>query len=114
MSEDWIIREGRLYLRRCYPTTQTTDQRSGALIFASKETATQYLSQVRQSLPNAKIVRVMIRAKKVRREALLGLLAECYGELRTIEALMATSSDMDGLMALLARVRDALAEREGK
>lgn len=101
----------RTYVRRCYPT-QTTEQRSGALIFASKQTATQYLPQVRHSLPSAKIVRVTIRAKKVKREALLGLLAECYGELRTIEALTATSSDMDGLMALLARVRDALAERE--
>ena len=132
MSEHWIIcldrpdryermvdGESRLhfvtrtYVRRCYPT-QTTEQRSGALIFASKETATQYLPQVRQSLPDAKIVRVIVRAKKLRREAILGLLAECYGELRTIEALTVTSSDMDGLMVLLARVRDALAEREEK
>lgn len=115
MSEHWIIREGRLYLRRCYPTTQTTEQRSGALIFASKETATQYLSQVRESLPDARLVRVTTRKAKLKREALLGLLAEYYGELRSLEATATTSdSAMGGLLVLLARVRDALAEREGK
>lgn len=115
MSEHWIIREGRLYLRRCYPTTQTTEQRSGALVFASKQNATQYLSQVRESLPDARLVRVTTRKAKPKREALVGLLAECYGELRSLEATATTSdSAMDGLMVLVARVKEALAGREGK
>lgn len=117
MSAHWLICEDsaeRVYVRRCYPT-QTTEQRSGALIFASRATAMQYLPQVRESLPDAKIVRVTTRKAKPKREALLGLLAECYGELRSVEA-TATTSDfaMDGLLVLLARVRDALAERSGK